>query len=240
MNVRITSLQIAVAGLCLGTGAAGATEFGTVVSSTPIVAAVPVAQRQCAEEQVLVQPQNSGAGALIGALAGAAIGNNIGSGGGRALATGIGLIAGSQIGDRAEANASPPVATTQQRCRTVTRYENRLVGYDVVYDYQGVRRSTRVARDPGDRIALDVNVAPSGAMAQGPAVVSQAAPVYAEAPVEIVQEEPLPPRVVYAQPYYYDYGPRVVVNPWPVVGIGLGLGWHRGGGWGGHERGHWR
>jgi hypothetical protein len=153
---------------------------------------------------------------LLGAIAGAAIGNTIGSGGGRAAATGIGMIAGSVIGDQAEANGKPPLTTTAQRCRKVMRYENRTVGYDVVYEYQGVRRNTRVAQDPGAQIALNVNVSPSEA---------QAAPEsYAEAPVPY---EAAPP-VVYAQPQPY-YGPQIVLAPAPIFPVVVGRwGWrHR-------------
>jgi uncharacterized protein YcfJ len=204
-----------------------------VVSSTPLVMAVPIPQRQCADEQVMYQQPTTGAGALIGAIAGAAIGNSIGGGAGRAAATGIGLVAGSEIGNRAEANAASPVTSTVQRCRTVTRYENRTVAYDVVYDYQGVRRSVRLGQDPGERIALEVNVAPSGAMAQG----RPAAPVYAEAQPEVIYEQ-APPQVVYSTPGYY-YGYPAYVNPWPYVAVGIGLGWQNGGR-GGYGHGHRR
>jgi hypothetical protein len=159
---------------CAAASGAWATEYGTVVSSTPLVMAVPVPQRQCSDE---------------------------------------------------------PGAAGEQRCRTVTRYENRTVSYDVVYEYQGVRRSVRLAQDPGERIALDVSVTPQGAAtaaygAPRSAVVDQPAPAVVYAPQ---------PQVVYQQPYDYGpqyYGPQVYVNPWPLIGIGLG--WR--GGWYGHRR----
>jgi len=154
MTFRSMPTKVAAATLCLTAVGAWATEFGDVVSSTPVVASVPVSQQQCFDEPVTYQRAGSGAGALFGAIAGAAIGNAIGGGAGRAAATGIGMVAGAAIGDRAEANSYPPVSTTTQRCRSVTRYEDRTVGYDVVYDYQGVRRTVRMAQDPGDRIAL--------------------------------------------------------------------------------------
>jgi hypothetical protein len=198
--------------------------------------AVPIPQRLCADEAVSVQQPTSGAGALIGAIAGAAIGNSVGSGAGRAAATGIGLIAGSEIGNRAEANGAPVVNGTVQRCRTVTRYENRTVAYDVVYDYQGVRRSVRLAQDPGERIALEVNVVPAGAVAQG-RLPAPTAPVYAQPQPDVVYEQ-APPPVVYAQPAYYAGYPGYV-NPWPYVAVGIGLGWHGGGGRGGYGHG-WR
>jgi uncharacterized protein YcfJ len=160
MSLRSMPATLAITTLCCVAMGAWATEFGTVVSSTPVYASVPLAQQQCFDEPVVVQRPNSGAGALLGAIAGAAIGNSVGGGTGRAVATGIGMVAGASIGDQVEANGSPPVSTMAQRCRNVTRYESRTIGYDVVYDYQGIRRSVRLAQDPGDRVALEVNVAP--------------------------------------------------------------------------------
>jgi uncharacterized protein YcfJ len=127
MTVQSVTTKVAIATLCCAASGAWATEFGTVVSSTPVFASAPVAQRQCFDEPAVYQQQSSGAGALLGAIAGAAIGNTVGAGTGRAVATGIGMVAGAAIGDRAEANGSPPVSTTVQRCRNVTRYEDHPV-----------------------------------------------------------------------------------------------------------------
>jgi uncharacterized protein YcfJ len=193
--------------LSVAASGAWATEYGRVVSATPIVAAVPVPQRECIDRPVVYAQPNSGVGALIGAITGAAIASNVGGGTGRAAATGIGLIAGSVIGDRVEGSPAP-VASTVRQCRTVTRYENRSVGYDVVYDYHGVRRHTQLARDPGDRIALDVSVAPAAV----------ATPPVDDGPPAQGVYSPVPPQVIYADP---TYAPRVVVNPWPVVSLGF-------------------
>lgn len=46
----------------------------------------------------------SGAGAIIGGVLGAVVGNQIGSGGGRALATGIGVVGGAVAGNQIEGN----------------------------------------------------------------------------------------------------------------------------------------
>src|SRR6266568_9382030 len=47
-----------------GMTAARAAEFATVVSSTPVLASVPVARQVCSDGQQLVQQRPSGAGAL--------------------------------------------------------------------------------------------------------------------------------------------------------------------------------
>jgi uncharacterized protein YcfJ len=222
MLIHPTRLMLAV-GLLGAALAASAAEFGTVVSATPISAAVPIPQQECSDQPAVYQRPTTGTGALIGGIAGAALGNSVGAGAGRALATGIGLLAGSAIGNQAEADGTPPVTSSVRQCRTVTRYENRIIGYDVVYDYQGVRRHTQTANDPGDRIALNVNVAPAES---APPRAGYAAPPRSEVPPP-VYFAPEPP-VVYAAPYYY--GPTYAVNPWPVLSLGLsyGRGWHGG------------
>jgi uncharacterized protein YcfJ len=209
MTISSMPAKFVITTLCLAATGAWATQFGMVVSSTPVVTSVPMTQQQCFNEPVVYQ-QRSGAGALIGAVTGAAIGSNFGGGAGRAVATGVGLVAGAAIGDQVEAGAYPPVTTMATRCRNVTHYENRTVGYDVVYDYQGMRRSVRLPQDPGDRIALAVNVAPE---------VLPPAPVY-DSPAYMPYEQA--PPVVYApRPMY--------VNPWPYVVVSggwYGRGWH--------------
>jgi len=53
--------------------------------------------------------QASGAGAIIGGVLGAVVGNQIGHGGGRALATGAGLLGGAVAGNALEGNQRGPV-----------------------------------------------------------------------------------------------------------------------------------
>jgi uncharacterized protein YcfJ len=228
-----------------------ATEFGTVVSSTPVYSQVPVPQRVCEDEQVSVAQRPSGAGAVAGAIIGGAVGNAVGAGGGRAAATALGLMLGAVAGNNAEASSLPPASATAQRCRTVTQYEDRPVGYDVVYEYAGARRTARLGQDPGgpgSRIALDV--APAGAVASTrsgrvgepvpPAGSQRSYSRRDEAPV--AQDDGYyapPPRVVYAAPYYvapppvyYVPSPVYYGYPYPAASIWIG------GRWNGGHRGH--
>jgi len=132
-----------------------AQEFGRVISSTPIVEQIGVPRQVCNMEQVSVQQPKSGAGALMGAVAGGAMGNAVGDGGGRAVATMIGLMGGAILGDRIE-GGSAPQAQNVQRCSTQTFYENRPVAYNVVYEYAGKQYSVQLPQDPGPTIALQV------------------------------------------------------------------------------------
>lgn len=150
--------------LLLAAGTALAQELGQVISSTPVTQQVGVPRQVCTTEQVAVQAPKSGAGALIGAIAGGAIGNAVGSGSGsgRAAATILGVIGGSVVGDRVEAQGSTHIENVQ-RCEIRTLYESRVVAYNVVYEYAGKRYAVQMAQDPG--ATLQLQLMPVGASA---------------------------------------------------------------------------
>ena len=127
-----------------------------MVSATPVTGSVAAPRQDCFQGEQIVQRQPSGAGAVIGAIAGGVISNQFGHGFGRAAATGLGAVAGSAIGNNVEANANPPTSVPVRRCRTVNGYESRVIGYDVVYEYNGQRYTTRLPSDPGPRLAIDI------------------------------------------------------------------------------------
>jgi uncharacterized protein YcfJ len=231
-TARRSALVVALMGSAFASQAA---EFATVVSSTPVNVPMTVAQRVCSNERQVVPAQQTGAGAVLGMIAGGVIGNTIGGGSGRALATGVGAVAGAVAGNQIEANTAVAAGTEVpvQRCQVVNTSQQRTVGYDVMYEYQGQRYSTRVDHDPGSRLEVvrgrDGVPTPVAAAAPQPQpqpqqygqpvpAYGQAAPVYAPAPVYY---SPAP--VVYAP------APVVYVNPYPVVNIGFGYygGYHR-------------
>ena len=257
-KTKIGLTAAASAALFGATVTASAAQYANVVSATPVTNSVAVPRQDCVQSERLVQTQPSGAGALIGAIAGGVIGNQFGHGFGRAAATGVGAVAGSAIGNNVEANATPPQSVPVQRCRTVNAYESRVVGYDVVYEYNGQRYSTHLPNDPGPRLAIDVHptasapldrvAPPTSYRAVPPATHAQTAPSYSEVPP-----------AYYDAPSYYDASPAYYA-PAPVyysgaysapyyvapAAIGLGIGywvgrtWHHGyrNGWHGHRR--WR
>lgn len=199
-------------------------ELARVVSSTPVMQQVAVQQQVCSNSQVWVQPQKSGAGALMGAIAGGAIGSQIGGGTGKALAIGAGVIGGAILGDSIEgqpAGYAQPVTS----CGTQTRYENRITAYNVVYEYAGRQYSLQTPTPPGEWIP--VNVTPATAQSAPPPVAVAPAPVVVSQPVITTY-----PTVVYPAPYYYG----------PSYGSGVSVRYSYGHGWGGHGHGHghWR
>ena len=131
--------------------------------------------------------RGSAGDALVGGVIGGVVGNQLGrnsSRGARAGATIAGAIIGSAVANEASASASrhrneryghdrhdryrQPARTVHEtrpveRCRTVetARSERRLQHYDVTYRYEGRRYVTRLPRDPGSSLELEVTVRPA-------------------------------------------------------------------------------
>ena len=132
-----------------GTSAAQAQdERGRVLSSTPVIQQIAVPQQVCQNVTVREPARTSGAGAIMGAIAGGAMGNAIGDGNGRAAATAIGLFGGAILGNKIEGKGQSHTRTVQE-CSTQNVMENRVVAYDVVYEYAGRRYTTQMPQDVG-------------------------------------------------------------------------------------------
>jgi uncharacterized protein YcfJ len=73
------------------------------------------------------------------------------------------MLGGSIARDITAANRSRPVSLeTVERCETVYNYqqEEKLVGYDVLYRYNGQEYKVRMPHDPGATVRVRVNVEP--------------------------------------------------------------------------------
>ena len=205
-----------------------------------------MARQQCADGQRVVPSQPSGGGALVGAIIGGVVGNQFGHGVGRVAATTLGAVTGGAIGNQAEINNSPGQVVPVRDCRTVSSYESRVVGYDVVYEYRGQRYTTRTASDPGPRLAIDAR--PSGGAAYddgaarggyGAVPPAYGEPSYEQGPPASYYGPGPAPLYAPAPGYYpapaYYYGPPRAYYPAPVVSIGFGPGYY---GWR-HGYRHW-
>ena len=215
MKTLATTLLLATASL------AQAQEVGQVISREAVYQQIAVPRQTCSQMPVAVQNPTSGGGALMGAIAGGAVGSQIGGGSGQALATMIGVVGGSIMGDRIE-NPGTQVQN-QTTCTTQNIMENRLVGYNVVYEYAGKQHSVQLPQDPGPTIQLQVTpVAVAQAVAPAPVVISQ--------PQTVVTQ----PSVVYVPAPVYRSYPPIYTN------LNFGWGWRSGFHGGGHRHGHWR
>lgn len=196
--------------LVLACGQSLAQEVGLVISSVAIIQQVAVPRQVCITEAVAVQAPKSGAGAVLGALAGGAIGHAVGAGGGRAAATMLGVFGGAVMGDRVEA-AGTVAFQNVQRCEMQTLYENRSVGYRVVYEYAGKHYTAQMPQDPGPTLPLQV--APAGTLVQAPVIVG---------PEAVAQQDPLRSATdIAAAPVYTGY---YAPPYYPPIALQFGLG----------------
>ena len=215
-----------------------------VISSTPVLQQVSMPRQVCTTQPMITEAPRSGAGALMGALAGGAMGNAVGDGGGRALATVIGLVGGAMIGNNIE-GPSRQVQNVQQ-CGTQTSYENRTSHYNVVYEYADKQYSAQMASDPGPYLRLQVTPvgampAPQAGMQQG--YVQPYNQPYSQPSAQPIYAQPGYGQPIYVEPAYVQQAAPVVVYPgyysrpsYAPAGVSLNFGYSRGGY--GHR--HWR
>ena len=242
-----------VAALATWSTGAHAQEIGRVISSTPLVQQVGVPRQICTVQPFVVSEPKTGAGAVLGALAGGGLGSAIGQGGGNALATMVGVIGGAMVGNSIEGNSTQ--VQNMQQCQTQTYFENRTVGFNVVYEFSGRQYSVQMPNDPGPTVQL--NVTPVGASGNAPAgMLPPVQTAMGEQPLLMAQPQVqtvIQPTVVYPVTTYAPsyYGPTYPAYPgyygtryptyYPPVGLALSFGYRNGGHYGHHGRPrHWR
>jgi uncharacterized protein YcfJ len=147
-------------------------EYAQVVESRPVYRVVQVStpQQQCREEEVAIEhyPDRSGSNTpvVLSTIIGGAIGNAVGHNkSNQRVGAVLGAVLGHSIGRDIVRNRDRGGYTdyqTVQRCETVYQEheEERLIGYDVTYLYNGAEYAIRTETDPGEQIRLRVNVQP--------------------------------------------------------------------------------
>ena len=115
-----------------------------------------------------------------------------------------------------------PMAQMQnvQRCGMQNFYENRVVGYNVVYEFAGRQYAVQMPNDPGPTLQLQVTPVGMSNPTNAPTTYQQ--PVYNQ-----------PATVIVAPPAYRGYNNRPY---YPPVGVELNFG----DGDGYQGRRHWR
>ena len=149
-----------VAAQSWGPDATSYSAHARVVSAVPIRETASSAPRQeCWTEYSEGSGGNRTAGAVIGGIAGGLIGHQFGSGSGNTAATIAGALGGAAVGNEVARRNDDPRAI--ERCRTVSDTSERVVGYDVVYRFQGREFTARLPYDPGPELPVNVTVAPT-------------------------------------------------------------------------------
>lgn len=198
MNLAAASGLAAVAAAAGLAHAQAYGDVAKVLSATPVYERVTTPRRECRLEPVTVheerrsvrpapeeyrpEPQGIGAGAVLGAIVGGVIGHQFGhSSHGRDVGTGVGAILGGIVGHSIESESGyqaasrdvvidrVPVTREVERCRDVREPIERIVAYDVRYEYNGRQFEARLPFDPGPQMAVNVEVRPPASrMPMGP------------------------------------------------------------------------
>jgi len=146
-------------------------ETVAVVSAQPVyeLAQIETPQERCVEERILVdraRRQSSGTPIIVSTIIGGAIGNAVGNNkSSKRVGAVLGAVLGNSVGrDIARQSQSPDTRHYQivERCETVfvSHEEERLLGYDVTYLFNGQQYSVRMAQNPGSQMKVRVDVQP--------------------------------------------------------------------------------
>ncbi|MFO1427600.1 MAG: glycine zipper 2TM domain-containing protein [Steroidobacteraceae bacterium] len=164
-------------------GPADDADMARVIDVEPLRRRVRVTEprRECFEEtrydepryRDRAEPRQAAGSMILGGIIGAAIGNQFGRGDGRRAATVAGALIGSAIGhdNAAQREArygriddrryeSRPYTVQHCDVRYSERWEERIEGYHVTYEYGGRRYETELPYDPGPQLRVRVAVSP--------------------------------------------------------------------------------
>ena len=165
-----------ILGLCLlvvsGTALAQSSyESVAVISAQPVyqLTRIETPQERCVEERVVIERRNqqaSGTPIIVSTIIGGALGNAVGNNkSSRRVGAVLGAVLGNSVGrDIARQSQSSDTRDYQtvERCETVfvSHEEERLLGYDVIYQFNGQQYSVRTEQDPGSQMKVRVEVQP--------------------------------------------------------------------------------
>ncbi len=143
--------------------------WAEVVESSPIVSyetvSTPIESCRIVERRVVQSERRGDFGpALLGGVIGGVVGHQFGGGKGKTALTIAGALAGAGIASQGNRNAhhDRPQRRAVQECETTytTHQVERVEGYNVTYEYLGHRFHRVTDFEPGDRIRVQVSVAP--------------------------------------------------------------------------------
>ncbi len=177
MQAPILKLSLILAGgiIAVSNTATAAVTYdeARVLDATPIYRVVETSspREECWEEEIARTERRSGresaTPSILGAVIGGAVGNAVGHRKrNQQVGTVVGAILGGSIGADIGRNRSSRSDTTYyetvEQCRTVyvDEQEEKLVGYDVRYSYNGSQHTVRMPEDPGSTVRVRVDVEP--------------------------------------------------------------------------------
>jgi uncharacterized protein YcfJ len=164
----ITLAVVAPAGLVMADSGNAHYAWARVIEAEPVTRSArrPVDQQVCWQEEVYreVPGRRSRVPVVLGAIVGGVIGNQFGGGSGRDAMTLAGAALGSSVVADHQRQRHPRhyYAALEDRCgiNTEWRESRTVIGWDVVYEYQGETYLARVPEEPGEHIRIEVAVRP--------------------------------------------------------------------------------
>jgi uncharacterized protein YcfJ len=144
--------------------------WAPVVEAKPVwqTVRIPVEHDVCWDETVqqVVPARRSAAPKILGAILGGVIGHQFGGGSGQDIMTAAGAALGASVAADQQYRNNPDGyrVSTERRCGTRTEYrqEERIIAWDVTYEFNGTLYNARMNEAPGDRIRIQVGVTPLG------------------------------------------------------------------------------
>ena len=167
-SIIIAAIATAAATPVLADSGTGHYEWANVVEAEPVIRIIrrPVDEEVCWQEEVYreVPERRAKTPVVFGALLGGLIGNQFGSGHGRDAMTFAGVALGRAIAKDNQRRKNPQhyYASLEDRCGINTQWTEteQVIGWDVVYEYEGETYVTRMQNEPGEQIQVQVSIAP--------------------------------------------------------------------------------
>ena len=144
-----------------------------VLSSAPVYqqTLIETPQERCVQERVArtdrrARGSQSATPVIISTIIGGALGNAVGSNkSNKRVGAVLGAVLGNSVGrdlTRRRQNTGSSAYETIERCDIVymAHTEERLVGYDIEYEYLGKRYTVRTQENPGATLQLRIDVQP--------------------------------------------------------------------------------
>jgi uncharacterized protein YcfJ len=182
MKTIFTHTAIAVLATFVLTGPVNAAEaaapnvsydYAPVLAVEPILKTITVStpREECWQEQVVYEVQdkrrNNAVGTVMGGVLGGAIGNAVGhKKSNKRVGAVVGAVLGATLGNAIASSDDQPAAgrryASEERCRVYqdSHSEQRVVGYEVRYQYQDQTYTTVMDKDPGDTIRVRLAITP--------------------------------------------------------------------------------
>lgn len=135
-------------------------DYADVTAVTAVKQAYSTPRQVCTDKviayQAPVADEGRVTGKLLGAVIGGVLGHQVGGGRGKDAATVGGAILGGVLGDKMQHKQQQTKTLTriETSCQTVQEEQEKIIGYDVAYRYEGQAAQIRLGYQPEQRVPV--------------------------------------------------------------------------------------